>query len=264
MDSAQVFILQPRTANQGQVHSLGQGAWQLQIPAGPPGQYRLAQLDDYGKLARGAFPWQAPFRLELQARASAKVIPGTWGFGLWNDPFSIGALGGQRRLTRLPTFPNVAWFFFAAPPNHLSLLDDQPGQGWLAMSFRAPHQPGAWLAACLPLAPLLLLPALARRLRAFISRLVGSSAALLPVDPTEWHTYRLEWQAERVQFSLDGQFVLESQAAPAGRLGLVLWVDNQYAAWKPDGGLDWGLLANPEPAWLEIRDLQYGQTAISA
>jgi len=245
------------------VHSLGPGAWQLEIPAGPPGQYRLAQLDDYSGLARGAFPWQAPFRLELQARASADVIPGTWGFGLWNDPFSIGALGGAGRM-RLPTFPNVVWFFFAASPNHLSLHEDQPGQGWLAMSFRAPHRPGAWLAACLPLAPLLLLPALARRMRTFIGRLVCSSSALLLVDPTEWHTYRLEWQAERVQFSLDEQIALESQAAPVGRLGLVLWVDNQFAAWEPDGRPDWGLLANPEPAWIEIRDLQYGRTAISA
>jgi hypothetical protein len=38
------------------------------------------------------------------------------------------------------------------------------------------------------------------------------------------------------------------------RLGLTLWIDNQYAAWRPDGKIGFGVLGNEE-AWLEIADL---------
>jgi hypothetical protein len=38
-------------------------------------------------------------------------------------------------------------------------------------------------------------------------------------------------------------------------LGFVLWVDNQYAAFPPDGRIRFGSLENPEPAWIEVRNL---------
>jgi hypothetical protein len=41
-----------------------------------------------------------------------------------------------------------------------------------------------------------------------------------------------------------------------GPLGLVIWIDNQYAAWRPDGTLRMGVLANPHPAWMEISELE--------
>ncbi len=69
-----------------------EASWRLSIPAGPAGHYRLAQIDDYSELRRRSFPWNAPYQLSLRARASAAVIPGTWGFGLWNDPFGMGIL----------------------------------------------------------------------------------------------------------------------------------------------------------------------------
>jgi hypothetical protein len=53
------------------------GTWRLQIPAGQLSRYRLAQLDDYHGLGRGAFLWQPPLRLSLRARACAEMIPGT-------------------------------------------------------------------------------------------------------------------------------------------------------------------------------------------
>src|SRR6266568_1740588 len=34
------------------------------------GKYADAQIDDYGTLARAAFPWRPPLRLEVRARAS--------------------------------------------------------------------------------------------------------------------------------------------------------------------------------------------------
>jgi hypothetical protein len=55
---------------------------------------------------------------------------------------------------------------------------------------------------------------------------------------------------------VEGKPVLETATAPFGPLGLVLWVDNQYAALAPDGRLGFGTLENTEPAWLDIADLE--------
>jgi hypothetical protein len=50
--------------------------------------------------------------------------------------------------------------------------------------------------------------------------------------------------------------VFESPVSPNPPLGLVIWIDNQYAAFTPDGKIGFGVLKNPEPAWLEIADLK--------
>ena len=132
-----------------QVHALAPGAWRLEIPAGAAGRYRLAQVDDYHRLRRRDFPWRPPLRLSLRARASAPDLPGTWGFGLWNDPFSLSmGLGGAAQ--RFPALPNAAWFFFASPPNYLSFRDDLPAQGFLAATFQAPAIPAPLLGAGCP------------------------------------------------------------------------------------------------------------------
>src|SRR5512135_1952178 len=109
--------LKPRLSPDAQVISGGQAIWRLTIPPGSSQHYRLAQLDDYDALPRRAFSWEPPLSFALQARASARVIPGTWGFGLWNDPFGMGLLGGTNVLG-LPALPNTAWFFFASPQNY--------------------------------------------------------------------------------------------------------------------------------------------------
>jgi hypothetical protein len=72
---------------------------------------------------------------------------------------------------------------------------------------------------------------------------------------TEWHTYMLEWEPALVRLSLDGTEVLDTSITPRGPMSLVIWVDNQYAALPPDGRFRYGILPNPEPAWMEIRDL---------
>ncbi len=236
----------------------GSGGWRLQIPAGPAGQYRLAQIDDTTRLARRSFLWRPPLKLALQARASAPDLPGTWGFGLWNDPFSLGlGIGGAAR--RLPDLPQAAWFFFASPPNYLSLRDDLPARGFLAAAFRSARLPTALLAAGAPGLALLLLPGLGppagRLLRRLLRRFVRQEAALAPVDPTAWHSYALEWQSSGLRLLVDGQPALQTSLAPAGGLGLVVWIDNQYAAFAADGRLRSGSLANPQPAWLKIRGL---------
>ncbi|MEW5868016.1 MAG: hypothetical protein AB1894_01980 [Chloroflexota bacterium] len=249
------FDLRTNLTRGAQVLRQDARTWRLAIPAGPAGRYRLAQMDDYGHLRRSAFRWRPPFSLELQGRASTAELPGTWGFGVWNDPFGMGLLTGGEAL-RLPTLPNAAWFFFASPQNYLSLRDDLPAHGNLAAVFRAPRWPPIWLTPALLGLPLLALPPGVRLLRRLGRTWVGEAACVLALDPSLWHSYRLDWQLEQVCFQVDGQTVLSTQVAPNGPLGLVLWVDNQYAAMPPSGRVRYGMLQNPEAAWIELRDLK--------
>ena len=228
--------------------------WRLSIPAGPGGRYRWAQLDDYSHLRRSAFRWAPPLRLNLRARVSGPDLPGTWGYGFWNDPFSVSmGLGGTAR--RLPVLPNAAWFFHASSPNHLALKDDHPAQGFLAATFASTHLSTPLLALGMPALPLLAWPLAARYLRRVARRFVREDGTIVNADPTEWHTYGLEWRADNVSFYVDGQRRFETTVAPDPPMGLVLWIDNQYAAFPPTGRLRYGTLPNPEPAWLELANI---------
>lgn len=248
-----MFVLTPRHTPGSQVMRLPTGGWRLEVPAGPAGHYRLAQLDDYADLPRRAFPWNAPFNLSLRARAAQADMAGTWGFGLWNDPFALAlGFGGGRRV---PALPNAAWFFFASEPNYLSLRDDLPAQGGLAATFKSPRWPAAVLAMGALALPLLVLPPMRRIMRRLGRRVVRQDAVTLAGDPCEWHTYQLEWGQSHVTFWVGGDPVLETSVAPPGPLGVVIWVDNQYAAWPPSGRLSFGTLANDLPAWIEIEEI---------
>lgn len=228
-------------------------SWRLEIPVGPRRSYRLAQLDDYQGLARRNLLWKPPLQVYLRARLSANDLPGTWGFGLWNDPFSFSiGLGGMSR--RFPALPNAAWFFYASPPNYLSFRDDLPAHGFLAATFASPKYP-AWLLALGSLGlPLALVPPMGRLIRRSVRTVVRQDAVRLALKPVEWHDYGLIWRESDVVFSINGEQVYTTQVTPAAPLGLVLWIDNQYAAWTPDGRLRYGFLANHQPAWLEIAD----------
>ncbi|MCW5877964.1 MAG: hypothetical protein KIS80_03745 [Anaerolineales bacterium] len=226
--------------------------WRLSLPAGEAGQYRLAQLDDYSRMPRRAFPHCPPWTLQLRARA-AKDLPGTWGFGLWNDPFGFSlGLGGTQG--RLPSLPNSAWFFFASAENHLSLRAEQPGHGALVGGY-ASWLPAALLAPGLLAAPLLAWRPAARQLRRIAARAVQQDLHALALDPAEWHRYQILWTKAGLEFRVDGHPVLRSSLQPRPPLGLVLWLDNQYAAWRPDGSLAAGSLATPSDCWIEISDL---------
>ena len=229
------------------------GGWRLAIPDGLRGRYRLAQLDDYMHLPRRAFGWQPPVTLHLRARASAFSFPGTWGFGLWNDPFGFAiGFGGTGR--RLPALPNAAWFFHASAENYLSLLNNTPANGFFAGTFRSPRWPSPLLAPALLTLPLLALRPTSRLLRRLASRLVRQEGSAVSVDVTQWHEYSIHWKADFVIFLVDGAEILRTPLAPGGPLGLVLWIDNQYAAWRPDGRLGYGTVENPA-AWLEIENI---------
>jgi hypothetical protein len=95
-----------------------------------------------------------------------------------------------------------------------------------------------------------------RYLRRSARRYVQQDAIAMDHDPAEWHVYEIDWRSDGVLFHLDGVTVLETRVSPAGPLGLVLWVDNQYASLPPDGRLGFGTLANERAAWIELADLK--------
>ncbi len=242
--------LKPKQTGGAKVAELSPGHYLLSIPGGQAGKYRLAQLDDYSPAGRSQFSWQAPCELKIRARLSQNDLPGTWGFGFWNDPFTASlGLGGMAR--RLPALPNAAWFFHASPPNYLSLRDDLPAQDFLAAVFSSPLVPSLLLAPGLLAAPLLAWPLTARFMRRLSRRVIGEGSCLLKTSPAEWHTYQLKVVETGTTFWLDGQAVFETPLAPHGRLGMVLWIDNQFAAFDPAGRLGYGTLENP-PARMDI------------
>jgi hypothetical protein len=247
-------MLRTRVVAGGKVLQTSARGWRLEIPSGTSGAYRLAQLDDYDNLSREVFPWRPPVKISLKGRASARSILGTWGFGLWNDPFGRTLVKGTQ--VRLPTLPNAAWYFFASPPNYLSLRDDLPARGQLAATFQSPARLPAGLIVNLPLLPLIFLPPVGRWLRNLAGRYIQQDTTGLELDPTAWHAYEIDWQLEKVIFRLDGHKILDTSVNPGGPLGLVIWVDNQYASLPPDGRLGYGTLASQEAAWIEVGDLK--------
>lgn len=230
--------------------------FRLSIPSGNADKYRFAQLDDYTRLPRGRFPHRFSQRLSLLARASSDSIPGTWGFGLWNDPFGL-SLGFGGNPFRLPAVPNAVWFFGASKENYLSFKDVHPersgvANGFMAQTFRSPKFHPLLIPAGLAL------PFSRKVTRRLLGKVIGEDGVALSVDATEWHRYSLTWEEKRAAFSVDDVPVFESPVSPNPPLGLVIWIDNQYASFAPDGKIEFGVLANPEPAFLEIRELEIG------
>jgi hypothetical protein len=233
-----------------------QRGWRLSIPAGNADKYRNAQLYDYARLSRRRFPHRIPLTLNLFARTSSDSIPGTWGFGLWNDPFGL-SLGYGGNPFRLPALPNAAWFFGASKENYLSFKEGRthrsaPTNGFMAQTFRSPKFHPLLIPAGLAL------PFSRKAARKMLGKIIGEDGVALGSNPTEWHRYSLTWEERRVSFEVDGVEVFASPVSPNPPLGLVIWIDNQYAAFTPEGKIGFGVLANPEPAWLEIRDLEIG------
>ena len=217
----------------------------MKIPAGDSSSYRFAQIDDYFGLPRRNFPHHS-LTLSLRARTSSLSLPGTWGFGVWNDPFGMSLGFGANRF-RLPTLPNAAWFFGASQENHLS-FSDKPAQGFLAQSFRSPKFHTSLIPAGL------VLPFSPKTTRRMLSKVIAEDSSALGVDVTQWHSYKLEWSEKRVVWYVDEAEVFESPLGPNPPLGLVIWIDNQYAAFTPAGKISFGVLEGNEE-WLEIEDL---------
>jgi hypothetical protein len=242
-----------------------ENGWRLGIGAGDASSYRDAQLDDYSGLRRSRFPhWN--LRLSLSARTSTPSAAGTWGFGLWNDPFGL-SLGFGGNPFRLPALPNAAWFFYASPQNYLSFkggLDmgekstrpTRPpvANGFMAQTFRSPKFHPLLIPAglTLPFSPL------REVTRKFLGKVIDEDSSALDVDTTQWHRYSLEWSPQRVAWDVDEVRVFESPVSPNPPLGLIVWIDNQYAAFTPEGKLAAGVLESGEE-WLEVRDVEVGK-----
>jgi len=105
--------------------------------------------------------------------------------------------------------------------------------------------------------PLLWLPAASRGFRKLAASMVQQDWKELALAPTTWHEYGIQWRKDQAIFSVDGELV-HVAFAPQPPLGLVLWLDNQYAAWRPDGRFGYGTLATPPDCWVELCDLQIG------
>jgi hypothetical protein len=238
------------------IEQLRPGARRLIIPAqgeAPRARYQVAQLDDYTGLSRSQFPWHAPASLELTARVSAPDLPGTWGFGWWNDPFSADiGMGGTGR--RFPALPNAVWFIHASPQNYLTLRDNLPAAGFLAASFSTPRFPWPLLLFSVPALPLLGFSPAARLLRRMGRWVAQEASAVVDVVPTDLHHYRIEWEVREVRFLVDGALIFNTPVVPRGPLGAVLWIDNQYMGFPPDGKLRFGALPHPG-GWLDVQNL---------
>jgi hypothetical protein len=249
--------LTPRFTPEARVDEISLGsAYRLSIPSGKADKYRNAQLDDYARLARRRFPHRFPLHFSLLARASSDSIPGTWGFGLWNDPFGL-SLGFGGNPFRLPALPNAVWFFGASKENYLSfggrvgeVVSRSPvANGFIAQTFRSPKFHPLLIPAGLAL------PFSRRMTRRMLGKIIGEDGVALRADVTQWHRYSLTWEAKRVSFEVDHVQVFESPVSPNPPLGLVIWIDNQFAAFTPDGKISMGVLQN-DAAWLEIQELQ--------
>ena len=250
----------PRSTPGAKVEEISDGEhhqiYRLSIPAGSSDRYRLAQLDDYTKKARSQFPLRPPpstslrtsVSFSLSARASSNSIAGTWGFGLWNDPFGL-SLGFGGTPFRLPALPNAFWFFGASPENYLSFREDKPAQGFLAQTFRSPKFHPLLIPAGLAL------PFSRKATRRLMGNVIGEDGVRLRLDVTQWHKYELDWREHHVAFKVDDAPAFESSVSPHSPLGIVIWIDNQYAAFTPEGKIGFGVLENPEPAWLEVKDI---------
>ena len=237
--------MKARTTPNASIEKTASG-YLLKIPEGDSSSYRFAQIDDYFGLSRRKFPHHS-LTLSLRAKTSSSSLPGTWGFGLWNDPFGL-SLGFGGRRWQLPTLPNAAWFFGASQQNHLS-FSDKPAQGFLAQSFCSPKFHPLLIPAGVSL------PFSRIGTRKLLSKVIAEDSSALSVDVTQWHGYRLEWSMKRVAWFVDYVLVFDSPVSPNPPLGLVIWIDNQFASCPPDGKIGFGVLENPEPAWLEISDL---------
>ncbi len=222
----------------------------------PTGAYADAQLDDTAGLARRNFRWQPPLRLSLRARISESVPLGTFGFGFWNDPFAV-AFGQGGAARKFPTAPQCVWFFHGSPPLDLPLASGVPGCGWKAATLRSRVIPALLLA---PLAAgafaLAGLPPARRWLFARARNFYQAEESLLSADPSGWHAYAVEWQPSFAAFSVDGREVLRSLHPPVGPLGLVLWIDNQYAVASAAKGFAFGVLPLEKEQSLELEEVR--------
>lgn len=235
-------------------------ALRMEFPSAQVGQYVDAQVDDYDGLARSAFPWRPPLRMEVRARSSlpaatsastvesSNILRGTTGFGFWNYPFSVRG--------DVLMLPEAVWFFYASPPSNMALVPNLPGWGWKAQVVHSMRL--ETLAATLPMgltAAWARLTGETQPAQRWLQKLTGAQEALLTVEMTNWHTYALEWRHSEALFWVDEKLVLRAPQPPTRPLGFIAWLDNQYAITTPRGVFRFGTVASG-PQWFEIDSIK--------
>lgn len=213
--------------------------------------YTDSQIDDYQGLKRRHFPQKPPLKLTVRARFSHQAgdLKGTAGFGFWNDPFVMTD-------KRPPALPQAVWFFYGSTESNLKLARDIPGNGWKAATIDTQRWPFLLLVPTAPLAvPLMNIKPLYRSLWPIGQSAIGAHEALLSVSMQAWHTYRINWQADHILFSVDGKTVLEASVAIKGPLGFVMWIDNQAMTVTPWGRFGWRIVPLAQPQWMQVSHL---------
>jgi hypothetical protein len=97
---------------------------------------------------------------------------------------------------------------------------------------------------------------ISRWIRAVSGKIVKQDALALSADVTQWHQYNLTWRESGVSFSVDDALVFETRLSPRGPLAVVIWIDNQYAAWTPEGRISFGTLQHKTPAWMDVEQIE--------
>ena len=190
-------------------------------------------------------------RLTVRAQASPAMPSGTYGFGLWNDPFAV-SLGLRGAARRLPCGPRALWFFYASPPNEFGFTSG-PRSGWRAMSIDTPQHHPLWLTpATLAVAALAQIPVVRRPVMRVALRQVAAAEAVLTSAADELHEYELIWERSAATFRVDGHVVLRAEQPPRAPLGFVAWIDNQYAIATPESGLRFGTLTTGAEQSLDL------------
>ncbi len=193
----------------------------LSLPAIEAGIYADAQIDDYGSKARRNFPWRPPLRMEVRARTSLPAasmlsttdtpfLSGTAGFGFWNYPFSVRG--------DVLMMPEAVWFFYASPPSNMAFVPGIPGWGWKAQVVHAMRWQS--LSALIPTALSIGWGRISRDTRSaarWLQRATGTYEAILAVEMTQWHTYRLGWLPTAAHFWVDENRVLSVPHPPVAR-----------------------------------------------
>jgi hypothetical protein len=242
--------------NGGRVENTAPGQYNLILPPVSKG-YADAQIDDYGRQKRADYPWRPGTSVTLRARFShgEGQLVGTAGFGFWNAPFGDPTVPW-------PALPQAAWFFYGSAPTDLPLAHHGPGQGWFASTINARSLKALML---LPAAPFVLLlnqfRPLRQRVWPAVRQRLGITFRPLQTAMIEWHTYRLDWEEQGCTFFVDDHLIAQTPASPAGPLGLVCWLDNQYMILTKRGRLGWGTKAITAEQALHVADLEINPIA---
>lgn len=220
---------------------------QIGFESAQQGQYTDAQIDDYTMLSKSSYPWRPPLTMTVRARSSLPaasihdttenkaVLQGTAGFGFWNNPFSVQG--------KFLTLPEAVWFFYASPPSNVALVPGVSGWGWKAQVIHT-VRPGAIVNA-IPASIDMAYRKITNKAQSasrWMQGMTGAQEALLTVNMTSWHTYKLKWEKNEAVFWVDKKRVLCVPHAPTRPLGFVVWIDNQYAIATPNGILKFGTI----------------------